>query len=224
MNFVLILAGGTGSRAGGPLPKQFQKVGGKRMLWWSVEAFRAFDPHCRIVLVVHPDFIERWDDELGIEESMFGSDIIKAAGGGSRIESVKNGLQAIEGLNPVERDKVYIHDSARPFVTPELILRGTQIVEKGKGAVPVIPLTDSIRLKTATGSKAVNREDYAIVQTPQIFMWPDIAEAYGKVRNEALFTDDASIAEHNGIEILTFDGDPANIKITNPSDFNLFNK
>ena len=64
------MAGGNGSRAGGDLPKQFQMVGGRRMLWHSAEAFHTFDPLCRIILVVHPEYLSRWDEMFGAEEAL----------------------------------------------------------------------------------------------------------------------------------------------------------
>lgn len=226
MNIALILAGGTGTRAGGSLPKQFQIVGGTRMIWWSVKAFKSFDRDCVIILVVHPQFLQNWDQELGREEYELGYSIHKTAGGGSRIESVRNGLGYIDSLLKNEEKanaKIFIHDSARPFVTPELIALGAESVSPGYGAIPGVPLADSIRrVLPDDTSVAVDRNEYRAVQTPQIFLFPDIFNAYNEVDNEAALTDDASVAEKNGIIIRLFEGDPANIKITNPSDFSRF--
>lgn len=215
MNYALILAGGTGSRAGGPLPKQFQEVGGKRMLWWSIEAFKAFDPDCRIVLAVHPDFIDSWDELFGEEERAAGIELIKVRGGNSRIESVRNALRAVTRPDA----KVFIHDAARPFVSTDLIRRGLDAVAKGIGAVPAVPVTDSMRRLTPGGSEGVVRSDYVAVQTPQVFICSDIKKAYEALEDEAGLTDDASVAERHGIRIVLFEGDPANRKVTNPSDF-----
>lgn len=220
MNYALILAGGTGTRAGGPLPKQFQIAGGKRILWRSVEAFLKFDPACEIVLVVHPDFLRDWDSIFGDEEKTLPHKIHKVKGGASRIQSVRNGLDFIFKVASGET-KVFIHDSARPLVTPELIKRGAEVLRPGEGAVPVVPITDSIRKLTAGSSIAVRREDYVAVQTPQIFYLPDIYKAYSALEDETGLTDDASVAEKSGLNIVTFPGDAANIKITNPSDFRL---
>lgn len=214
MNYAIILAGGTGSRAGGPLPKQFQKIGERSMLWRSVEAFFAFDPMCKIILVVHPAFLKKWDTLFGEEERSSGiSGIIKVEGGASRIESVRNALRFVR-----EEGKVFIHDAARPFVTAELIKRGNATVGKGIGAVPVIPLTDSLRHITPEGSEAVPRSEYVAVQTPQIFYSEDILNAYNSLTNSEGLTDDASVAERNGVKIELYKGDPANIKITTKID------
>lgn len=218
MNYAIILAGGTGSRAGGLLPKQFQLIAGRRMFWWSVLAFRRFDPECRIILVVHPDFIDAFSDE---EEST-GIPLLKVPGGSSRIESVRNGLTRILSECPdgagSDEVRVFIHDAARPLVTPELIARGAEMAGKGVGAIPVVALSDSIRRLTAEGSEAADRAAFVAVQTPQIFMLPDIAAAYDAVKEGRGLTDDASVAERFGLKIVTFSGDPANFKVTNPND------
>lgn len=221
MNYAIILAGGAGLRAGGPLPKQFQKLGSHAMLWWSIEAFRRFDPACRIIVAVHPDFRGRWRDLLRDDNDTFRlEEILEVTGGKTRIESVKNALAAIEGDGDAT---VLIHDAARPFVTPELIARGAANVRRGTGMVPGIPLTDSIRRLTATGSKAEDRADFVAVQTPQVFICDDIRRAYAGVTGEEKdLTDDASVAERFGLEIEIYPGDAANVKITNPGDIKTY--
>lgn len=197
------------------------------MFWWSVDEFHRFDQACRIVLAVHPEYLERWKELFGEEEEAFGYKINLVAGGKSRIESVRNALSFIKKLQENEEigenDLVYIHDAARPLVTPELISRGSKLVEKGIGAIPVVPLTDSIRRLDADGSsRSVERSRYVAVQTPQIFRVKDICAAYDKVGDESGFTDDASVAENNGMKIVTFPGEPSNIKVTTPFDFTHF--
>lgn len=186
------------------------------MLQWSIDAFRAYDPECGVVLVVHPDYLEKW------KELLKGEGITAVAGGESRIESVRNGLKEIgkEGKNKNGEERiVFIHDAARPGVSPELIRRGEEKVGPGVGAVPVIALSDSIRRLEGDGSVAVNRADYVAVQTPQVFIFEDIMRAYeGLPEDTAGFTDDASVAEAAGIPIVTFQGDSDNMKVTNPGD------
>lgn len=221
-NFALILAGGTGTRAGGDLPKQFQKVGGRRLFWRSVDAFRDFDPHCSIILVVHPYFLENWDAVFGDEEKEEEISVFKTEGGATRIESVRKGLEFVASLPDFTEDSVvFIHDSARPNVSPQLIGRGAATVNARVGAVPAVPLSDSIRQLTGEGSRAVDRSEYVAVQTPQVFLAGDIIEAYKAVKSEDGLTDDASVAERAGIHIDLYEGDPSNIKITHPSDFKL---
>lgn len=220
MNIALILAGGVGSRAGGSLPKQFQYIRGKRMLWWSVEQFLRFDPDCLILLVVHPHFLENWEREFGEEEKLIGHPVHKTAGGSTRVESVRNGLNFLENLGVDGAAKVFIHDGARPLVTEEMIRAGEAVAADGIGAVPVVPLSDSIREFRDGRSVAVDRNNYRAVQTPQIFLFQDIKAAYDAVSSEdGSLTDDASVAERFGLKISTFPGDPRNIKVTNPIDF-----
>lgn len=197
------------------------------MLWWSVEAFKNFDEDCRVVLAVHPDYLANWDALFGEEEKALKYDLVKVAGGSSRIESVRNGLRKIKDISDKdasskEEIKVFIHDAARPLVTPELIGRGEEKIEKGVGAVPVIPVTDSLRQVGPDGTWPVDRQNYVAVQTPQIFLLDDILAAYEAVSEEKGLTDDASVAEKFGLRVEVFEGDPENIKVTNPSDFKRF--
>lgn len=224
MNYAIILAGGTGSRAGGPLPKQFQKVGGKRIIWRSVEAFRNFDPSIKIIVALHGDFMNLWNNFLE-EEGFDGSDFKVVEGGETRFGSVKNALEFIERSEILgsasgceTEDMVFIHDAARPLVSIELIARGKECVEKGVGGIPVIPVTDTIRMVSNEGTKVVDRSLLLAVQTPQVFMLEDIAAAYRNQSDSRVFTDDASVAEAYGLKINTFEGDPKNFKITNPDD------
>ena len=175
MNFAIILAGGSGSRAGGPLPKQFQMLDDTRILWHSVKAFKSFDEDCRIILVVNPSFLKDWDRMFGAEENELGFTIYKTEGGATRIQSVKKGLEKIQSIieKSGENPTVYIHDSARPRVTPDLMKRAEKLVRKGVGAIPVVGLSDSIRQLTGGGTVAVNRADYVAVQTPQVFLFED---------------------------------------------------
>ena len=226
MNYAIILAGGTGTRAGSTLPKQFQMVGGLRMFWWSVIAFQKFDPSCKIILVVHPDFLKNWETLFGEEERRLNINIEKVAGGKSRIESVRHGLEFVAESLKIESEHmddgsaaiVYIHDSARPYITPQLIERGCDLVMPGRGAIPVVPIADSLRRLTENGSVAADRSEYVAVQTPQIFILEDILSAYRNLTDESGLTDDASIAEKSGMKISTFEGDPANIKVTTAFD------
>lgn len=190
------------------------------MLWWSVEQFLRFDPACLILLVVHPLFLETWEREFGEEEKMLGHPVLKTAGGSSRVESVRNGLNFLESLGVDGAAKVFIHDGARPLVTEEMIRTGEAVASEGIGAVPVVPLSDSIRELRDDRSIAVDRNNYRAVQTPQIFLFKDIRAAYDAVSTEdSSLTDDASVAERFGMNILTYPGDPRNIKVTNPIDF-----
>lgn len=223
--YAIVLAGGIGSRAGGDLPKQFYKIGDMPLVCHSIKSFMEYDPACKIIVVVHPDYIGYWEREIKYKYPDF-DQVAVTEGGTSRIQSVKNGLdfikKEIKPKDPLpEEPIVFIHDGARPFITPSLIGRGERTVASGVGAIPVVPLSDSIRMKEKEGTKTVNRMDYVAVQTPQIFNFDEIYNAYSNIKSDSNLTDDASIGEKHGLKIITFEGDSYNIKITNPIDFKI---
>lgn len=211
----VILAGGTGSRAGGDIPKQFQPLAGMPVAWHSVLAFHRENPDTEIIVVVHPEYVNKWDEIISSmpHEQQIAHTVI--AGGKSRYQSVKNALTAI---NDFENALVAIHDGARPLVAEETIRRGWDTAACGYGAVPVVPVTDSLRIVGADSSKSTDRSLYRAVQTPQIFSLNAIKKAYSGIE-KPIYTDDASVAEDHGISIRLYDGQTDNIKITNPSDF-----
>lgn len=219
--YAVIVAGGVGSRAGGDIPKQFQTVGWRPMLWWSIKAFRDEDEATEIIVVMHRDYIDFWNDYI---LSLPGEEVIShtvCEGGASRLESVKNGLALCED----DEALVSVHDAARPMVTLRIIADGWETAAKYSAAVPAIPVSDSLRhisdggmfLETAR-SQAVNRAEFVAVQTPQVFRCGLLKEAYSRLLTETM-TDDASVAEAAGHRIALFPGDSRNIKVTNPIDF-----
>ena len=222
--YALILAGGVGSRAGGSLPKQFQTVAGLPMLWWSIKCFAQTIPDVETVVVLHPGYVMEW--RRITMESIPAPEFIShhiAPGGGSRTESVSNGLRLVSALHGKKEEDaiVLIHDAARPLITAEVIERCLHTVKNGIGIIPCVKVTDSLRKKTSSGSEAVDRDNYLAVQTPQTFMLSDILKAYGSIDDDRSFTDDASVAEAVGLKIITSEGDPRNFKVTNPMDFKL---
>lgn len=213
--YAVIVAGGEGNRAGGSIPKQFQLLKGVPMLWWSVRAFHEEDPDTNIILVLHPGFLDDWDilfSELPAADREIAVHI--SCGGRSRLESVRNGLMSVPDG---EEALVAVHDAARPLVTPSLIARGWEAAEKYKAAVPVTPMTDSIRRVDGNSSEAVPRKDYVKVQTPQVFDAALLKAAYDEPLTPDM-TDDASVAEATGSSIFLFEGSPYNLKVTDPLD------
>lgn len=213
--YAVIVAGGEGNRAGGSIPKQFQLLKGVPMLWWSVRAFHEEDPDTKIILVLHPGFLDDWDilfSELPAADREIAVHI--SCGGKSRLESVRNGLMSVPDG---EETLVAVHDAARPLVTPSLIARGWKAAEKYKAAVPVTTMTDSIRRVDGNSSEAVPRKDYVKVQTPQVFDATLLKAAYDKTLTPDM-TDDASVAEAAGSSIFLFEGSPYNLKVTDPLD------
>lgn len=213
--YAVIVAGGEGNRAGGSIPKQFQLLKGVPMLWWSVRAFHEEDPDTKIILVLHPGFLDDWDilfSELPAADREIAVHI--SCGGRSRLESVRNGLMSVPDG---EEALVAVHDAARPLVTPSLIARGWEAAEKYKAAVPVTPMTDSIRRVDGNSSEAVPRKDYVKVQTPQVFDAALLKAAYDEPLTPDM-TDDASVAEAAGSSIFLFEGSSYNLKVTDPLD------
>ncbi len=213
--YAVIVAGGEGNRAGGSIPKQFQLLKGVPMLWWSVRAFHEEDPDTKIILVLHPGFLDDWDilfSELPAADREIAVHI--SCGGRSRLESVRNGLMSVPDG---EEALVAVHDAARPLITPSLIARGWEAAEKYKAAVPITPMTDSIRRVDGNSSEAVPRKDYVKVQTPQVFDAALLKAAYEEPLTPDM-TDDASVAEAAGNSIFLFEGSPYNLKVTDPFD------
>lgn len=215
--YAVIVAGGTGTRLGGGLPKQFRDLKGRPMVWWSMKAFRDADPETEIVLVVHPDYIDSWKKLFStLPESDRIIHEVKG-GGNSRTESVASGISEIEASEDV---LIAVHDAARPLVSVSLIERGWEAGAKYGASVPAIPVTDSLRHINKDGSEAIDRKDYVAVQTPQVFRASVLKDAYAK--NPGMtFTDDASATEAAGWKTALFVGAPDNMKVTNPGDLEI---
>ena len=209
----MIVAGGSGSRMGGGIPKQFRSLCGRPVLWWSMKAFKEEDPSTRLVLVLPQDFISLWNDFYSTLPSaeQFPHDVV--SGGDSRSQSVKNGLNVISETESL----VAVHDGARPLVTNRMISSGWETAGRYGAAIPAVAVTDSLRKLEGCGSHAVNRSEYVAVQTPQVFKTEILKRAY-KESEGKIFTDDASVVEASGHKITLFEGDSDNIKITNPKD------
>jgi 2-C-methyl-D-erythritol 4-phosphate cytidylyltransferase/2-C-methyl-D-erythritol 2,4-cyclodiphosphate synthase len=143
-----------------------------------------------------------------------------AAGGATRQASVRAGLEALASQSP---DIVLIHDAARPFVTAAVISRAIDAAGLTGAAVPAIAVTDTIKLIGDTGhvEATPERARLRIAQTPQSFGFDVILDAHRRAAREGRddFTDDAALAEWAGLTVATFEGDPANMKLTTPEDF-----
>lgn len=214
--YAIIVAGGVGSRSGDMLPKQFHKLLGRPMLWWSLRAFHAEDSATRIMVVMHPDYITMWRDmfeSLPPEERI---DHEICSGGASRAASVSNGLSA---LGVEDESLVAVHDAARPLIEAPMISSAWRAASDNGCAVPAIAVSDSLRhLDGRGGSEAVSRSEYVAVQTPQTFRGDLLKRAYEQPLRPD-FTDDASVAEAAGMKVALFEGSPVNMKVTNPDDF-----
>lgn len=211
--YALIVAGGSGKRMGPGIPKQFLELSGKPVLMRTIERFRAFDQSIRIILVIPDDQPGYWE-ELKRKFSFTVPHTI-VAGGPTRFDSVRNGLEMIR-----EKCLVAIHDGVRPNVSSGTIKRCFDAAEKFGNAIPVIEPADSVRMITEQGNMPVNRHFLRIVQTPQVFDSELIKKAYLQEYNPE-FTDDATLLEKTGETIHLVDGNIENLKITNRGDIEI---
>lgn len=210
MDYALIVAGGKGLRMGTDLPKQFLPIGGKPVLMRTLEAFHAYDEAMRIILVLPHDQQAYWQGLCA--EYRFTVPHLVAEGGETRFHSVRNGLALVEAPG-----RVGVHDGVRPFVSREVMARCYALASERQAVVPVIPVVDTVRHLTGGESRTVNRDEYCLVQTPQVFDVELLKRAYKQSYTPA-FTDDASVVEALGVSVTLTEGNRENIKITTPFD------
>ena len=209
--FVLIVAGGTGTRMQSKTAKQFLSVKGLPLMWWTLRRFKEAAPDAHLSVVLNPSLFDEFK-ELEEKYGESGADAI-IPGGVERFHSVLHGLITLpdEGI-------VAIHDAVRPFPTVEMIQNCFDAAAIHGSAIPVTPLKNSIRRVDKNGvSSAENRTGFLAVQTPQCFDLTLIKPAFA-VEYNPFFTDDASVLEAAGHSIHLCEGDPMNMKITTKED------
>lgn len=208
---ILIVAGGRGTRMGGPQPKQFLELAGRPVLMHTLEAFDRWDASARLIVVLPEDQIDTW--KRLCEAHVFGRIHRVVAGGETRFHSVRNGLDAVasDGL-------IAVHDGVRPLVAPSVIAACFAAAADGGAAVPVVPVVESVREVDADGgSRPVDRARLRVVQTPQVFR-ADVLRAAYCLPYDPRFTDDASVVEASGVAVRLVPGNRENIKLTTPMD------
>ena len=214
----IIVAGGSGTRFGSDVPKQFLPLGGKAVLMHTIEKFHL--ARATIVVVLPAEHQQMWIDLC--KESNFPVTHTIATGGKTRFESVKNGIDALADLT--DGDLVAVHDGVRPLVSVELINRCYDTAQATGTAIPVVNPNDSIRQVMEDGtSRQLLRSSLRAVQTPQTFRAELLKGAYD-VDESPLFTDDASVVESAGHQVTLVEGEVTNIKITTPLDMFLADK
>lgn len=209
----IIVAGGSGQRLGGPVPKQFQTVKGRPLLMWAIEAFHRFDPEMHLIVVLPQAHFDIWK-ALCMGHRFFVPHEV-AAGGEQRWHSVKAGLERVEGDGLVA-----VHDGVRPLVSAALIARCFAAAERSAAAIPVVPVVPSIRETTADGSRALDRSRLLAVQTPQCFHTDLLRKAFAQPY-DPVFTDEAALVERLGVKVALVEGEENNIKVTTPMDLRL---
>ncbi|MFT3933366.1 MAG: 2-C-methyl-D-erythritol 4-phosphate cytidylyltransferase [Chitinophagaceae bacterium] len=208
--YAVIVAGGSGTRMGTEIPKQFLLLNNKPVLWYSLQAFLTAFDDIQIVLVLPANHIEQGTQIIASTKA---AERIKiTAGGSTRYDSVQNGLKHV-----TEKSVVFVHDGVRCLVTKDLIQRCyTQAIDKGN-AIPAIAVTDSLRTITTEGNDVIDRSKVRSIQTPQTFLSDILLPAFNQPW-EVAFTDEASVVEKNGTVIHLIEGAIDNIKITTPLD------
>lgn len=230
---VIIAAAGRGRRMGGPVPKQFLKIGGEPVLLKTLKAFEAAEEIDSIFIVTGEDHLDHCRDMAHNNGITKLAGVVK--GGKERQDSVYNALGDVAESCP-DTEYVLIHDGARPFVSRAVVQNVLKGAASSGAAVACVPMKDSLRQiqRSAEGegtsgsnaaaegfreSRAVDRSEYFAVQTPQGFRLTELLHAYEKAMEEGWYgTDDASIAERAGIKVRIVDGDYGNIKITTKED------
>lgn len=214
---VVIVAAGRGERAGQSAegPKQYRRIGGRPVLQWTVEAFLREFSFEDIVVLIHPDDVERAESCL----SEFGDRVRLVAGSVTRQASVLKGLEALKASRP---DAVLIHDGVRPFVSTHVIASVLDAVGQGAGAIPSVPVTDTIKRMADGGfiAATVDRKELFAAQTPQGFPFDLILQAHKAAAKETAlsFTDDASLFEWRGYPVALVPGETRNVKLTLAED------
>lgn len=206
INAAIIVAAGRGTRAGGGIPKQWRRIAGKRVLDWTVDAFRSHPKIDKIILVANKD------DSTFLTDL---KDVTIVEGGATRDQSVKNGLLALEQITV---RNVLIHDVARPCVSASVIDRVLIGLENAPGAAPAVMVSDALWRGDAsmvTGTQ--DRNGLFRAQTPQGFHYSAILKAHSECTSVA--ADDVEVAKMAGLDVVIVEGHEDNLKITTPEDF-----
>jgi len=209
-NYVIVVAGGSGTRMRSVIPKQFMELAGKPVLMHTIERFVAFDPAIKIILVLPAEHQLTWK-ALCVQYA-FTTKHSVVGGGETRFHSVRNGLNTIPGDGIVA-----VHDGVRPLVSMGTIQRCfKEAVQKGN-AIPCIAVHETVRQIEGDGSRLLDRSALRLIQTPQVFEVRLLQQAFNQ-EYQPFFTDDASVLENKGEKIHLVEGNRENIKITEPAD------
>ncbi|MFI3280684.1 MAG: 2-C-methyl-D-erythritol 4-phosphate cytidylyltransferase [Rikenellaceae bacterium] len=207
---VVIVAGGKGERVGGDIPKQFRILGQAPVLAHSINAMSSALNPSEIVVVLPEAHIDYWKN-LSSRFEIAAHKVV--SGGCERFHSVKAGIDALGETI----DIIAVHDGVRPLCSSEVAKRCADRAISHGAAIPVIAISDSVRMIDNEGSKAIDRATLRAVQTPQIFDSAMLRRAY-RQEYTAQLTDDASVVEAMGERIELCQGDKSNIKITTLED------
>lgn len=224
MNYVIIIAGGVGSRLGAPVPKQFVEVLGKPVIAYTMELFQNHPDIDAIELVCVDGFqkqLESIAERFGITK------LLKIVKGGSEYErSIMNGVAGLDGIAKFD-DVVMIHWSASPFVTEEMISDNIRVCkEKGNAMTASYPYLLYGTNDGDCAKKSINRDSFMTLSAPQSFLYKVIVDIYRQVEKQNMFDyvehHTPALMEELGIPIYFSKGSHTNIKITTKEDIELF--
>lgn len=208
--YAIIVAAGSGIRMGGDMPKQFLLVNNKPVLFYTLQTFLNAFADIQIILVLPVDYTDMGQE---IIDAYFDKEKIRiTAGGDTRFQSVKNGLQLVE-----DDSIIFVHDGVRCLLTENLIHRCYANAFETGTAIPVITSKDSVRIVHEEGNDAIDRNKVMLVQTPQTFHSKILLPAF-KIDYKEKFTDEATVVEAFGLKVTLVEGEENNIKITRPMD------
>lgn len=208
---MVVVAGGSGTRMGAEIPKQFLLLKGRPILMHTLQRMHDRDATMELVLVLSSSETEHWKHLC--KQHRFAVPHKIAKGGETRTASVKNGVQ----LTDPSAELIGVHDGVRPFVNGKVLRDCFQTAEETGAAVPATPVVQSLRKLDGDRNKAVDRDHFRAVQTPQCFQAKLLREAFANAPHQH-FSDDASLVEASGHAITLVEGDSENIKITTPTD------
>ena len=213
----IIPAGGSGTRMGGIVPKQFQSLNGKPILYYTIKTLQNCETISEIILVVPEKEYETahtdWLGKLGIVKKV-------VIGGEKRQDSVYNGFCEVSQDSEI----VLVHDGVRPFLSQKMIADSIDAAREYGAAITAIPVHDTIKRVDTSGlvSQTIDREGLWRVQTPQAFRYSLLLDAFNKAKSENFYgTDEGALIEHLGEPVKIVEGLEQNIKITRPEDLEL---
>lgn len=212
--YVIIPAGGTGSRMGGDIPKQMLELCGVPVLRRTLDLFLDLPFEVHVIISINMTVKSMWVDYCRTEGLMLR--YVLVSGGMTRFHSVRKTMKYLP-----DGALVAVHDAVRPLLRKEDIIRLYEEGEQYPAVVPVLPVTDTMRVLAPDGdSSMVDRSQYRLVQTPQVFHSEILKRAYDTAYSPD-FTDDASVVEKSGVPLHLTAGSRFNLKLTTPEDMTL---
>ena len=216
----IILAGGKGTRMGANISKQYIKLKGKPILYYTIKRFSESKDIDKIIVVLPKDEIDYCKEKVLDKYSLHVDLIVE--GGKERQDSVMNALNEL-----IDEEIVLIHDGARPFVSQRIIDEGIKYARLYGASAPGVMPKDTIKIKGDNNFalSTPDRNTLVAIQTPQVFKFGIIKECHKKVKEEDIkVTDDTMVVETYGNKVYLYEGDYTNIKVTTPEDLILAEK